>query len=210
MTDSAAGGPADTGAFRPAPVRATAGTGSGRGDGARRGGRLVAGRHPDEHPTRQDVWQRFRRDSRRGRRQPDPAADAMAVPAPIAPHDPTMVRGRITMGQPVGSSAKFLLGTDPLGRDLLSRIIYGARSARDGVLANGFALVLAWSSARRRLPGRGSYPPDACHRRDDGVPIYLRHRPGERAQTQHLILILVIACLLTPMTRVSTARSSRP
>lgn len=113
---------------------------------------VAAGWSPDaiqiEHrSTWQDVWQRFRRDKF--------AVIGgvlilllvtMAVFAPwIAPHDPTkQYEDGITMqGQPVGSSAKFLLGTDPLGRDLLSRVIYGARvSLIIGVLANGFALVL--------------------------------------------------------------------
>ena len=63
----------------------------------------------------------------------------------IAPHDPTTQYddGLTAKGMPVGSSAKFLLGTDDLGRDLLSRLMYGARvSLVIGVLANGFALIL--------------------------------------------------------------------
>ena len=70
----------------------------------------------------------------------------MALLAPwIVPHDPTTQfnDGLTAQGMPVGSSAKFLLGTDDLGRDLLSRIMYGARASLTvGVLANGFALVL--------------------------------------------------------------------
>lgn len=70
----------------------------------------------------------------------------VAVFAPwIAPHNPTTQydEGLTMKGMPIGSSAKFLLGTDTLGRDLLSRLIYGARvSLVIGVLANGLALIL--------------------------------------------------------------------
>ena len=70
----------------------------------------------------------------------------LAVFAPwIAPHNPlTQYDDGITMqGMPVGSSAKFPLGTDTLGRDMLSRILYGARvSLFIGIVANGFALLL--------------------------------------------------------------------
>ena len=54
----------------------------------------------------------------------------VAIAAPwIAPHNPTTQydEGLTMKGMPVGSSAKFLLGTDTLGRDLLSRLMYGAR-----------------------------------------------------------------------------------
>jgi peptide/nickel transport system permease protein len=63
----------------------------------------------------------------------------------VAPHDPTTQfnEGLTVRGLPVGSSWKFLLGTDTLGRDLLSRLIYGARASLVvGILANGFALLL--------------------------------------------------------------------
>jgi peptide/nickel transport system permease protein len=46
-------------------------------------------------------------------------------------------------GHPVGPSRAFLLGTDDLGRDVLSRLIYGARvSLEVGVGATAMALVL--------------------------------------------------------------------
>lgn len=48
----------------------------------------------------------------------------------IAPHDPTYANLRARNVPPVwieGGSSKHLLGADPLGRDLLSRIIHGAR-----------------------------------------------------------------------------------
>jgi peptide/nickel transport system permease protein len=54
----------------------------------------------------------------------------MALFAPaLAPHDPTqqdLVNG-LDFGKPVGLSREHLLGTDTLGRDEFSRIIYGAR-----------------------------------------------------------------------------------
>ena len=74
-----------------------------------------------------------------------------ALFAPIlAPHDPTdQYRDGLTPdGQPMPStlsqgSMRFPLGTDANGRDLLSRIIYGARvSLLVGVLANSLAVAL--------------------------------------------------------------------
>jgi ABC-type dipeptide/oligopeptide/nickel transport system permease subunit len=50
------------------------------------------------------------------------------VPA-IAPHDPTRIVSSETLQTP---SAEHLLGTDQLGRDVLSRMIHGARTALIG------------------------------------------------------------------------------
>ncbi len=70
----------------------------------------------------------------------------VAVGAPwIAPHSPLTQydSGLSAQGQPLAPSRHFWLGTDLLGRDLLSRLIYGARvSLVIGILANGFALLL--------------------------------------------------------------------
>jgi peptide/nickel transport system permease protein len=44
----------------------------------------------------------------------------------IAPHDPTRAVAQ-TFGDPGWPSRAFPLGTDQLGRDVLSRIIFGAR-----------------------------------------------------------------------------------
>lgn len=70
----------------------------------------------------------------------------VAIFAPfLAPHDPSMqyVDGLTNQGSPVPPGHKFLLGTDDLGRDLLSRLLYGARvSLIVGVLANGLAMVI--------------------------------------------------------------------
>src|SRR6185295_12464115 len=75
-----------------------------------------------------------------------------ALLAPLlAPHDPTeQFRDGLTLdGQPMPStllkegSWRFPLGTDANGRDLLSRILYGARvSLIVGVLANTLAVAL--------------------------------------------------------------------
>ena len=55
----------------------------------------------------------------------------VALLAPmIAPHDPYqafMDKGLTNLGSPVGPSSFFPLGTDQNGRDLLSRLLYGAR-----------------------------------------------------------------------------------
>lgn len=63
-----------------------------------------------------------------------------AIFAPlIAPHDPLYQNayGLTTNGSPLDPNRTFLLGTDPLGRDELSRLLYGARvSLTVGVGAN--------------------------------------------------------------------------
>ena len=115
--------------------------------------RLIAGVVPDvEYGYIALAWRRLKRDRA-------PMLGAMlglliiltALFAPLlAPHDPTVqYRDGLTPdGQPVPStllqgSWRFPLGTDANGRDLLSRIIYGARvSLLVGVLANTLAVTL--------------------------------------------------------------------
>jgi peptide/nickel transport system permease protein len=70
----------------------------------------------------------------------------------LSPHDPDFgyVEGISLTGQPlppgsVGPPARprFLLGTDNIGRDLLSRLIFGARiSLTIGIMANGLAMLI--------------------------------------------------------------------
>ena len=66
----------------------------------------------------------------------------MAILAPVlAPHDPNSLSLRSRLTPPAWSSEgnpEYLLGTDQLGRDILSRIIFGARAS----LAVGFLSVL--------------------------------------------------------------------
>jgi peptide/nickel transport system permease protein len=152
--------------------------------------------------TWQEVWERFRKDK---------FAVAglvaigilvfVAIAAPwIAPHNPTTQYddGLTMKGMPVGSSAKFWLGTDTLGRDLLSRLMYGARvSLVIGILANGLALLLGVIFGLETLIMRATDVMMA-------FPIYLLavalvsvFKPGL------WILIFVIGFVYwTPMTRV--------
>ena len=69
---------------------------------------------------------------------------AMAAPA-IAPFDPReqFFHGLTLDGAPLPPNEQFLLGTDLLGRDLFSRLLYGARtSLLIGVVANGAAVAV--------------------------------------------------------------------
>ena len=69
-----------------------------------------------------------------------------AVFAPfLAPHDPSVQfdDGLTTIGAPLNHSSKFLLGTDFEGRDILSRLLFGARLSLTITFAgNGLAVVL--------------------------------------------------------------------
>jgi peptide/nickel transport system permease protein len=71
---------------------------------------------------------------------------AASVFAPlVAPYEPDtqMFEGLTLEGAPLPPNDQFILGTDLLGRDLLSRLIYGARTSLViGVVANGTAVVL--------------------------------------------------------------------
>ena len=69
-----------------------------------------------------------------------------AIFAPwLAPYSPDeqLFDGLTIEGAPLAPNATFPFGTDLLGRDLLSRILYGARTSLViGVVANGAALVI--------------------------------------------------------------------
>jgi peptide/nickel transport system permease protein len=90
-----------------------------------------------------------------------------AIFAPlIAPHDPNLQfrgEGLTPGGDPLGPSAKFPLGTDKLGRDELSRLLYGARTSLTvGIVANTLAVtigVLVGTTAAyaRTRPFRASF-----------------------------------------------------
>jgi peptide/nickel transport system permease protein len=69
-----------------------------------------------------------------------------AVFAPyLTPYGPDdqMFDGLTLQGAPLPPNAKFLLGTDLLGRDLLTRILFGARTSLIiGIAANGISLLI--------------------------------------------------------------------
>jgi peptide/nickel transport system permease protein len=92
-------------------------------------------------PLRADVWRRFRRDKA--------AVIAlgfivllviMAIFAPlIAPHG----YAELTPDLRAGPSSKHLFGTDIIGRDMFSRVVYGARvSLTIGILASTLSLTI--------------------------------------------------------------------
>ncbi len=66
---------------------------------------------------------------------------AVSLAAPwLAPYDPNFIDLKAVLMPP---SAAHLLGTDPLGRDVLSRIIYGSRvSLKVGFVAVGLATLV--------------------------------------------------------------------
>lgn len=62
--------------------------------------------------------------------------------APYAP-DEQLFDGLTLFGEPMPPGGDFLMGTDLLGRDLFSRMLYGAQTSLIiGVVANGVALVI--------------------------------------------------------------------
>lgn len=69
-----------------------------------------------------------------------------AILAPwIAPYAPEeqLFDGLTLEGAPLPPDARFIMGTDLLGRDLFSRILYGAQTSLIiGVVANGLALLI--------------------------------------------------------------------
>ena len=68
------------------------------------------------------------------------AAAALFAPQ-LAPYDP--MEQRIATARLEPPSAEFPLGTDELGRDIFSRLLYGARiSMRIGLIAEGIALLI--------------------------------------------------------------------
>lgn len=71
---------------------------------------------------------------------------AMAIAAPlIAPFSPDdqLADGLSLEGAPLPPGGAFLLGTDTLGRDLFSRLLFGARTSLIiGLVANGVAVAI--------------------------------------------------------------------
>ena len=74
------------------------------------------------------------------------AVVTIAAAAPLlAPYDPAeqLFDGLTLEGAPLPPNGQFLLGTDLLGRDLLSRLMFGARTSLViGIVANGIAVAI--------------------------------------------------------------------
>ena len=69
---------------------------------------------------------------------------AIAIAAPwLAPFDPSaqFFDGLTLQGAPLPPGGKYFLGTDLLGRDLLSRLIFGARASLEIRVAANLAAV---------------------------------------------------------------------
>src|SRR5882724_6784882 len=92
-------------------------------------------------------WTRFRRDKTAiaGLAVIALIVAAAALAPWLAPFDPSFqaVDGLTDDGSPVPPNGEFWLGTDLLGRDLLSRMIFGARNSPTiGLVANGAAVLI--------------------------------------------------------------------
>ncbi len=90
---------------------------------------------------------------------------AVAVPLLAPPHDPL-----VPVGMPLQAPGKngFLLGTDSVGRDILSRVLFGVRSSWFAALVVvGVGAAHRWSGRadRRRHRRLDRRDPDANHRR---------------------------------------------
>jgi len=95
-----------------------------------------------------DVWQRFvRQKAPLGAGVVFGVLLLLALLAPvIAPHDPVQQfrkEGLSALGEPLAPNTQFWLGTDGLGRDLFSRLLYGARvSLGIGLAASAIAVLI--------------------------------------------------------------------
>ena len=117
-----------------------------------RNGSLSEQDGPDIYRTKsqaQIVWQRLRRDKVAliGASVALTVAFMAIAAKQLAPHDPAFqyAEGLTHLGGPLppGQNSLFPLGTDSLGRDVLSRLIYGARiSLLVGVTGSGLAVTL--------------------------------------------------------------------
>ncbi|HKQ95631.1 MAG TPA: ABC transporter permease, partial [Aestuariivirgaceae bacterium] len=94
-----------------------------------------------------DFWRRFSKDRAAlcGLAVVAVAIAAAVFARLIAPYDPNeqFFDGLTLEGSPLAPNARFWMGTDTLGRDVFSRLLFGAQtSIVIGVLANGAAVVV--------------------------------------------------------------------
>ena len=106
------------------------------------------------------------------------------------PPDEQFFDGLTLEGAPLPPNERFWLGTDLLGRDLLSRLIFGARTSLIiGIVANGVAVLVGTllGVVAGYLGGWIGAGDHALHRPDDGVS---GAAAGDRAR-RHLQPVLV-------------------
>lgn len=109
----------------------------------------------------------------------------------LAPHDPTQQALQLRNLPPVGFGGtwEYPLGTDPLGRDVLSRVIYGARtSLLVGIVASGGGAIVGISVGLVSGYYRGLVDDVAMRAVDVSLAI-----PG-------LVLALVLFSIIGPVT----------
>ena len=120
----------------------------------------------------------------------------------IAPHDPLGPDARATLARP---SWHHLFGTDQLGRDVLSRVLAGARSilddrpARDGARDRRRARALGLVTGYFARHGRRRRQP--AHRRAAGDPADRARGRRSSSSLGHSTptLIIVVGVLFTPL-----------
>ena len=124
-----------------------------------------------------EAWQRFRKDKAAlfGAAVIVAVVTAALLAPWVTPYDPSeqFFDGLTLEGAPLPPNGRFWLGTDLLGRDVFSRLLYGARTSLIiGIVANGAGGADRHRAGhrrglRRRLDRRRDH---ALHRPDDGVP----------------------------------------
>ena len=90
-----------------------------------------------------------------------------AVLAPwVTPYDPNeqFFDGLTLEGAPLPPSRRFWMGTDLLGRDLYTRLVYGARTSLViGIVANAVAVLIGTvCSARLPVMWADGWAPPSC------------------------------------------------
>src|SRR5690606_40280800 len=101
-----------------------------------------------------EAWRRFRKDKAAlfGAVVIALVVGAALLAPWITPHDPheQYFDGLTLEGAPLPPSERFWLGTDLLGRDLYSRLVYGARTSLIiGIVANAVAVLIGTTLNRK-------------------------------------------------------------
>jgi peptide/nickel transport system permease protein len=120
----------------------------------------------------------------------------LAVAAPLVapyPYEEQLADGISDDGAPLPPNLKYLLGTDLLGRDLMSRRLGCTQPTVIGVAANGASVLTVRSRHRRGILAAGSGPADASTDLMMAFRAHCCHPAGGTLQPEPLIVALVIA-----------------